>query len=78
MDYACYNCGAQMVTGEGITVELSPEEAIHFCCEECQAESSRAEAVARIKWNAEADEYNQWDSLGQDEKDELIIKKEKQ
>jgi hypothetical protein len=31
-----------------------------------------AEDAARAKWNAEADEYNQWDSLGQDEKDELI------
>ena len=31
-----------------------------------------AEDLARAKWNAEADEYNQWDSLGQDEKDVLI------
>jgi hypothetical protein len=27
---------------------------------------------ARQKWNAEADENNQWDSLGQDEKEELV------
>jgi len=27
---------------------------------------------ARIKWDALADMHNQWDSLGQDEKDELI------
>jgi len=32
-----------------------------------------AEDAAREKWNAEADEYNQWDSLGQDEKDLLIV-----
>ena len=31
-----------------------------------------AEDAARTKWNAEADGYNQWDSLGQDEKDDLI------
>lgn len=24
------------------------------------------------RWNAGADEFNQWDALGQDEKDELI------
>ena len=30
------------------------------------------EQAARDRWNAEADEYNQWDSLSQDEKDELI------
>jgi hypothetical protein len=29
---------------------------------------------ARERWNSEADGYNQWDSLGQDEKDELIQK----
>jgi len=33
--------------------------------------SSIAE-VAANRWNAEADEFNQWDALGQDEKDELI------
>jgi len=31
------------------------------------------EEVARDKWNFTADEYNQWDSLGQDEKDDLIL-----
>ncbi len=30
------------------------------------------ESIVRAKWNADADEFNQWDSLGQDEKDELI------
>jgi hypothetical protein len=33
-----------------------------------------SESVARETWNAEADEFNQWDSLGQDEKDELIAR----
>jgi len=28
--------------------------------------------VAANRWNAEADEFNHWDVLGQDEKDELI------
>ncbi|HBP6163731.1 TPA: hypothetical protein L6A15_28355 [Pseudomonas aeruginosa] len=28
--------------------------------------------IAANRWNAEADEFNQWDALGQDEKDELI------
>jgi len=27
---------------------------------------------AEQKWNSEADENNQWDSLGQDEKEELV------
>lgn len=27
---------------------------------------------AELKWNSEADAYNQWNSLGQDEKDQLI------
>lgn len=30
------------------------------------------EEDARAKWNASADQYNQWDDLGQDEKDALI------
>jgi len=30
--------------------------------------------VVKSKWNSEADAFNQWDSLGQDEKDELIEK----
>ncbi|MBW9240737.1 hypothetical protein I6U33_25745 [Pseudomonas carnis] len=29
-------------------------------------------AAAANRWNAEADDFNQWDALGQDEKDELI------
>ncbi|WP_116826525.1 MULTISPECIES: hypothetical protein [Pseudomonas syringae group] len=28
--------------------------------------------IAANRWNAETDEFNQWDALGQDEKDELI------
>lgn len=28
--------------------------------------------AAKERWNAEADQYNQWRALGQDEKDELI------
>lgn len=31
-----------------------------------------SESTAREKWNANADGFNQWNSLGQDEKDELI------
>lgn len=30
------------------------------------------ELGAELKWNSEADEYNQWDNLGGDEKAELI------
>lgn len=30
--------------------------------------------IAADCWNAGADEFNQWDALGQDEKDELISK----
>lgn len=30
------------------------------------------ETTARERWNGIADEYNQWDALGQDEKDALI------
>lgn len=29
---------------------------------------------ARSCWNAQADQFNQWDALGQDEKDHLIAK----
>lgn len=29
-------------------------------------------AVAKRSWNAKADEFNRWDELGQDEKDELV------
>lgn len=27
---------------------------------------------AKLKWNSEADEHNQWDALGSDEKEEFI------
>lgn len=33
--------------------------------------------ASRKRWNSEADEYNQWDALGQNEKDELIESEEK-
>ena len=29
-------------------------------------------AETKRKWNASADEYNQWDSLGEDERNELF------
>ena len=29
-------------------------------------------AVAKRRWNANADEFNQWGELGHDEKDELV------
>jgi hypothetical protein len=29
-------------------------------------------SIAKGKWNSQADEYNQWDMLGEDEKRELI------
>ena len=38
-------------------------------------ESTQTSNVAQLaadRWNAGADEYNQWEELGQDEKDELI------
>jgi hypothetical protein len=30
------------------------------------------EQFAKEKWNKEADQFNQWNNLGQEEKDELI------
>jgi len=33
---------------------------------------SDTERIAKDKWNKEADAFNQWDALGQDEKDALI------
>jgi hypothetical protein len=36
--------------------------------------NANTELGAELKWNAEADDWNQWDSLGRDEKDELIEK----
>lgn len=35
------------------------------------------EAKAKAKWNAEADQFNQWSELDQDEKDDLIEKTRK-
>lgn len=35
-------------------------------------ESVDVAQLAEDRWNSAADEYNQWDSLGQDEKEELI------
>lgn len=32
-----------------------------------------AQGVAMGRWNANADQFNQWDDLGQDEKDELVV-----
>lgn len=32
------------------------------------------EEKAKARWNAQADVYNQWSALGQDEKNELIEK----
>ena len=31
------------------------------------------EERAKSHWNSEADDYNKWDDLGQDEKDTLIL-----
>lgn len=36
--------------------------------------TAEAERVAREKWNALADNFNQWDALDQDEKNDLIEK----
>lgn len=36
-----------------------------------ESNESIAEETIR-RWNAEADEYNQWSELGQDEKDEQL------
>lgn len=36
------------------------------------ADTPSTAQIAASRWNAEADEFNQWDALGQDEKDELI------
>lgn len=33
---------------------------------------SEAVERAKAKWNEQADAFNQWDNLGQDERDELI------
>lgn len=41
---------------------------------EVEANNDAPEAKALAKWNAQADQWNQWDSLGQDEKDELTSK----
>ena len=41
----------------------------------CAARAVETErTAAKARWNAQADAYNQWDSLGQDEKDALIAK----
>ena len=38
-------------------------------CKKCNPE-----LAAEMKWNSEADEHNQWNMLGGDEKNELIAK----
>jgi len=43
-----------------------------LCGDGCQF--CNPELGAELKWNAEADDFNQWDNLGKDEKDELIEK----
>ncbi len=37
-----------------------------------KADRTSIAQIAAKRWNAEADEFNQWDALGQDEKDALI------
>ena len=41
-----------------------------LCGDGCQF--CNPELGAELKWNAEADDWNQWDSLGKDERDSLI------
>jgi hypothetical protein len=40
--------------------------------ERARKQQADAEEVAKARWNAQADQYNQWPELGQDEKDALI------
>jgi hypothetical protein len=41
--------------------------------ERVEMSETGAERAARLKWDSEADAYNQWDSLGWDERILLII-----
>lgn len=51
---------------------LTNERDLYLCVGACKRWA--AEVSARQSWNSEADEYNQWSELGQDERDELIRK----
>ena len=50
----------------------SRNENIEYVCGRRELRGCPKKYIAKEKWNQEADKYNQWDSLGQDEKDELI------
>ena len=50
----------------------SRNENIEYVCGRKDLRGCPKKYIAEEKWNQEADKYNQWDSLGQDEKDELI------
>jgi vacuolar-type H+-ATPase subunit I/STV1 len=63
-----------MVRGRNSTCTDRAKELVRKPINAEQTVVNSAEAIARERWNSEADEYNQWDSLGQDEKDELIAK----
>ena len=43
-------------------------------CPHWEGNAVKISTAAKSRWNAQADAYNQWDSLGQDEKDALIAK----
>lgn len=51
----------------GPSVDQSPDED-----EQPAPSHASIEEMAMVRWNSEADDYNQWDALGQDEKDALI------
>ena len=50
----------------------SRNENIEYVCGRRQLRGCPKKYIAEEKWNKNVDKYNQWDSLGQDEKDKLI------
>ena len=55
-------------------LKMNPvNDSLKYIFEQADAKIKK-EKIAMKKWNAEADQYNQWSELGQDEKDELISK----
>lgn len=49
-----------------------PECQEHYGRQENAPSSCTVESIVRNMWNHFADGYNEWDSLGQDEKDTLF------
>jgi len=63
-----YSCGKEFL----IEYYKEPRTSGNFICPKREPLNDENEKGAESKWNSEADQYNQWSELGQDERDELV------